>query len=250
MPSEEPPSSPPIRPSKLPSQAAHPICPSNPPSHATGFLRSDDTLVLFDFGLASRWALDGTESSADSLETRPLTGQTGSTRYMAPEVALSKPYNGKAEVYSFGILLWQMAAHDRPFRDVLSVAEFEYRVARNGERPRIPRWWPEGLKSLLRQCWLEDANARPSFGVVVKKLEELLASLGAGAANASQSRYVPSDASPLNEESRALRRASREHGRESPSVATHSHRADFSNATRTRRQPELAAIEDVDLRGL
>ena len=55
---------------------------------------SDDTLVLFDFGLASVWRID---VQAGCEESRPLTGQTGSLRYMAPEVALSRPYSHKAE---------------------------------------------------------------------------------------------------------------------------------------------------------
>ncbi len=46
---------------------------------------------------------------------RPLTGETGSLRYMAPEVALSERYNHKAEVYSFATVFWEMACHRRPF---------------------------------------------------------------------------------------------------------------------------------------
>jgi serine/threonine protein kinase len=37
-----------------------------------------------------------------------MTGNTGSLRYMAPEVALRRPYSEKADVYSFGILVWQV----------------------------------------------------------------------------------------------------------------------------------------------
>ena len=45
-----------------------------------------------------------------------MTGNTGSLRYMAPEVALKKPYNEKADVYSFAIMLWQMARDKVPFK--------------------------------------------------------------------------------------------------------------------------------------
>jgi serine/threonine protein kinase len=38
-----------------------------------------------------------------------LSGNTGSLRYMAPEVALEKAYNHKVDVYSYGILLWQVS---------------------------------------------------------------------------------------------------------------------------------------------
>ena len=68
--------------------------------------------MLFDFGLAKLW-----QTSCDEPADAPrqLTGQTGSARYMAPEVARSRPYGTSAEVYSFGILLWQLASHERPF---------------------------------------------------------------------------------------------------------------------------------------
>ena len=55
-------------------------------------------IVLFDFGLASIWQVD---VNADSNETRRITGETGSLRYMSPEMANSEPYNHKSDVFSF-----------------------------------------------------------------------------------------------------------------------------------------------------
>ncbi|CAE7533552.1 HT1 [Symbiodinium microadriaticum] len=60
---------------------------------------------------------------SDSTECYSMTGNTGSLRYMAPEVALRKPYNEKADVYSFAILLWQMGRDKVPFKG-LSRSEF------------------------------------------------------------------------------------------------------------------------------
>eukprot|EP00543_Licmophora_paradoxa_P018116 CAMPEP_0202477130 /NCGR_PEP_ID=MMETSP1360-20130828/93784_1 /ASSEMBLY_ACC=CAM_ASM_000848 /TAXON_ID=515479 /ORGANISM="Licmophora paradoxa, Strain CCMP2313" /LENGTH=320 /DNA_ID=CAMNT_0049104365 /DNA_START=36 /DNA_END=995 /DNA_ORIENTATION=+ len=57
---------------------------------------------IFDFGLAKEISPDS--QSKDG--TYNLTGDTGSPRYMAPEVALDKSYNETVDVYSFGILLW------------------------------------------------------------------------------------------------------------------------------------------------
>ena len=63
----------------------------------------DDNVKLIDFGLSTcvkkRMSLN---------DVYQLTGNTGSLRYMAPEVALKLPYNEKVDVYSFGIILWQM----------------------------------------------------------------------------------------------------------------------------------------------
>jgi len=59
-------------------------------------------LKLFDFGLAKKL----TPSNATDNDLYLLTGNTGSLRYMAPEVAIGLPYNQKADAYSFGILFW------------------------------------------------------------------------------------------------------------------------------------------------
>ena len=59
----------------------------------------DGTVKLFDFGLAR--ILENTSVSDEVYE---MSGETGSLRYMAPEVADCQPYNQKADVYSFGKL--------------------------------------------------------------------------------------------------------------------------------------------------
>ena len=95
-----------------------------------GFL-PDGRLALFDFGLAKLWRISADD--LDGNETRKLTGNTGSLRYMAPEVALAKPYSHKAEVFAFATVLWEMASHERPFADC-DVDSF-YRCAAT---PRLP----------------------------------------------------------------------------------------------------------------
>lgn len=57
----------------------------------------DGTVKLLDFGLA-RVVDDASPYSNDKYE---MSGETGSLRYMSPEVADCRPYNHKADVYSF-----------------------------------------------------------------------------------------------------------------------------------------------------
>jgi serine/threonine protein kinase len=68
-----------------------------------GFTSTGD-LKLIDLGLSTC-----VKRRTNSHIAYEMTGNTGSLRYMAPEVALRKPYTEKVDVYSFGILLWQMA---------------------------------------------------------------------------------------------------------------------------------------------
>ena len=140
-----------------------------------GFL-ADGRLVLFDFGLASLWPRSG---SAEDDAPRALTGETDSLRYMAPEVALNRPYNHKAEVFGFASVLWEMAAHVKPF--ATSSTENFLSALSQGARPAVPKKWPVPLHPLLRECWDADQAKRPEFSELVPRLEELHANLDTAA---------------------------------------------------------------------
>ena len=72
----------------------------------------DGTLKLMDFGLSCTVKKYTTEK-----EVYELSGCTGSYRYMAPEVALNKPYNEKVDIYSFGLLLYELWTGITPFQE-------------------------------------------------------------------------------------------------------------------------------------
>lgn len=126
------------------------------------------TLKLFDFGLCSC-----VRKRANTSEAYEMTGNTGSLRYMAPEVAMDRSYNEKADVYSFGVMLWQMAKDRVPFHGLTRVTFFE-KVVNRGERPKIDKSWPKRFTLLLQSCWHADPNLRPSFGMITKELNGLL----------------------------------------------------------------------------
>jgi serine/threonine protein kinase len=48
--------------------------------------------------------------------TYDFVGNTGSLRFMAPEVALGKAYNEKVDVYSFAVIVWSIATNKAPFK--------------------------------------------------------------------------------------------------------------------------------------
>ena len=129
---------------------------------------STGSLVLFDLGLSTLVA----RSSVDD-DTYTMTGQTGSLRYMAPEVMLCKAYNEKVDVYSFAIILWQMATGKVPY-DGATKDEFIKYVGKKGFRPDILGYWPKQFKELLISCWNPDFLLRPSFEAVVSTLDTLI----------------------------------------------------------------------------
>ena len=66
---------------------------------------ADGVLKLFDFGLSV-----SVRAQRERTEQYRLTGNTGTLRYMAPEVVLGRSYHQTVDTYSFGILIWQVAA--------------------------------------------------------------------------------------------------------------------------------------------
>jgi len=93
--------------------------------------------------------------------TYQLTGDTGSPRYMAPEVAQCKPYNERCDCYSFAILIWQILEMSTPF-DGYTVAMFSKKVVEAGHRPKCDEKWPPAIHDLLKTGWGPLAR-RPSM---------------------------------------------------------------------------------------
>jgi len=129
---------------------------------------ADGTLKLFDFGLCT--CVKAHDSRAE--EVYDMTGNTGSLRYMAPEVALRRSYNERVDVYSFGIMVWQMARDRVPFKG-LSKIEFFNTVVNGDNRPPLDKAWPNRFSQLLTSCWHSDYLARPSFAQLVEELDAL-----------------------------------------------------------------------------
>ncbi len=125
------------------------------------------TVKLFDVGLAKSIPLHS--DSKDALFI--LTGNTGSLRYMSPEVALNLPYNFQADTYSFGILFWQICALYPPFNGYTRRMHAKF-VIQKGYRPKLDASWPPSWSRLMRTCWASDIHTRPSFDEIVQILEE------------------------------------------------------------------------------
>ena len=102
-----------------------------------------------------------------------MSGETGSLRYMAPEVAEGTPYNAAVDVYSFGIMLWELNSGKKPFEG-LSRESFYEQVVHGGERPPIKSKWPEPVSSLITQCWDADMWNRPTFREIVERIDAML----------------------------------------------------------------------------
>ncbi|CAN8069668.1 unnamed protein product [Agarophyton chilense] len=126
-------------------------------------LDKDYNCKVGDFGL--------TRISKGSAAVQ-MTGQCGTFQYMAVEVLANKPYSEKADVFSFGILLWEIVARKLPYFGMQPM-QVGMAVLNQGLRPTIPRECPPSLAKLMRNCWDSDPSRRPSFTDLVPILEAL-----------------------------------------------------------------------------
>jgi len=113
---------------------------------------------LFDFGLATFMPPEG-----DPYEDRYEMSGAGSPRYMAPEVLTEVPerYNLKADVYAFGIVLWEILSLRRPFSQVRSRQELVDEVVGRGGRPELNSKWSEQIQESLTAAFDAEMGQRP-----------------------------------------------------------------------------------------
>ena len=110
-----------------------------------------------DFGIS--------RSLGDQPET--MTKGQGTVPWMAPEIIRGeKHYTKQADIYSYGILMWEMTTRRQPFED--KTTQFQlYEYVLKGGRPEIPPEMPDDLRRLMEACWDGDPERRP-------KMDEML----------------------------------------------------------------------------
>jgi serine/threonine protein kinase len=91
-------------------------------------------------------------------------------RYMAPEVATDHFYSFPADVYSFGIMLWEIVTLIKPFEDI-SRSVHMGKVARGCLRPWIDSTCgSQALQMLMQSAWDRTPAHRPSFCTIIEIL--------------------------------------------------------------------------------
>lgn len=128
----------------------------------------DGKLKVFDFGLAVEVPF-----SDKPNQLYDLSGNTGTPRFMAPEVMKRKPYNFKCDVYSFTIVLWEMMALEKPYEGMDGEQVREY-VALKAERPPYLDHWPDNIRKLFKRGWAKKIDYRPSMAEMHHCLTHLL----------------------------------------------------------------------------
>jgi len=121
----------------------------------------DWTAKISDFG--------GSRNQALQHSSFMTMNHIGTTRWMAPELHEKQPYSQKMDVYSFGIVLWELISGDVPFAGIKWDTEIADRVVR-GERPPIPDGCSHSVRDLIEYCWAAEPDIRPSFPEILERL--------------------------------------------------------------------------------
>ncbi len=136
--------------------------------HSKGFIHRDlkSSNILFD---EESWVCKVSDMGVCCPTCEATSGETGTYRWMAPEVIMHQRYGTPVDVYSYGVVLWEVVVKELPFND-MSPIQAAFAVAKHGMRPKLPDDTPERLRCLINKCWCDDPQSRATFELVCNLL--------------------------------------------------------------------------------
>ena len=146
---------------------------------------TEGRVKVLDFGLAKLREEAAHEESATSLKAAPLTGEgriVGTVAYMSPEQAEGRAIDHRTDIFSLGVMLYEMATGERPFKGDSAVSTLSS-VLRDTPKPitEINPKLPRDLGKIVRRLLVKDADQRGQNAKDVRiELEELKQELDSG----------------------------------------------------------------------
>ncbi|XP_025195776.1 mitogen-activated protein kinase kinase kinase 13-A isoform X2 [Melanaphis sacchari] len=118
-----------------------------------------EMVKISDFGTSREWNEISTKMSF-----------AGTVAWMAPEIIRNEPCSEKVDIWSFGVVLWELMTCETPYKDVDSSAII-WGVGSNSLHLPIPSSCPDGFRLLIKQCWAAKPRNRPSFKHIMMHLD-------------------------------------------------------------------------------
>ncbi|KAI4541506.1 hypothetical protein MG293_008648 [Ovis ammon polii] len=145
---------------------------------ARNILVSEDLVAkVSDFGLAK-------------AERKGLDSSRLPVKWTAPEALKHGKFSSKSDVWSFGVLLWEVFSYGRAPYPKMSLKEVSEAVEK-GYRMEPPEGCPGSIHALMGSCWEAEPTRRPPFRKLAEKLARELRSAGASAPNGGQDTDCP-----------------------------------------------------------
>ena len=128
--------------------------------------------VLLDNHNNAKVADFGLSREMDSDKT--MTLGVGTPHWLAPEVLKQEPYTEKADVYAYGVMLYELESCEIPFTGFDPIMLISKIYMEPDFRPTITDECDGSFRKLILDCWSTDADSRPSFARVMQYCEEHL----------------------------------------------------------------------------
>jgi Tol biopolymer transport system component/tRNA A-37 threonylcarbamoyl transferase component Bud32 len=148
-------------------------------------LTPEGKVKVLDFGLAKAWDEDSREgTSSASLSQSPTLAHSGTAAgiilgtaaYMSPEQARGRPVDRKADVWSFGVLLWEMLTGGTLFTGDTVTDVIAAVVRQEVDLDALPTTTPHAVRRLMARCLRKDPRTRlPDIGAARLELQDVLA---------------------------------------------------------------------------
>ena len=94
----------------------------------------------------------------------------GTPNWMAPELIRAEKCCGKVDIWSFGVIIWELVTREEPYKN-LNSNQIIFGVGSNRLKLPIPCKCSPVLASLMTSCWKTPASARPSFSRLEKMIQ-------------------------------------------------------------------------------
>ncbi|XP_067351566.1 mitogen-activated protein kinase kinase kinase 7-like isoform X1 [Channa argus] len=103
-----------------------------------------------------------------------MTNNKGSAAWMAPEVFEGSNYSEKCDVFSWGIILWEVITRKKPFDEIGGSAFCIMWAVHRGTRPPLIKDLPEPIETLMTSCWDKEPSQRPSMEEAMNTMSDLM----------------------------------------------------------------------------
>jgi len=120
--------------------------------------------MVSDFGMAR--IMNQTENS------RITKQEIGPIKWMAPESIEKRIYSVKSDVFSFGVVIWEIITRKQPW-ETLTGGQVSHKVI-IGERMEIPSNCSKDLHEIIESCWKQNPEERPNFSTICDKLHSIV----------------------------------------------------------------------------
>ncbi|PRP78508.1 hypothetical protein PROFUN_13526 [Planoprotostelium fungivorum] len=115
---------------------------------------------ISDFGMSR-------QQDTESIESK-TTNNIGPLKWMSPEAIRDNVYSSMSDVYSYGVVMWEIMTCELPWNDVGNMNACI--AVLSGERPPMSIEWSHDIRVLMRACWNEEPTFRPDFAQIISRL--------------------------------------------------------------------------------